>query len=163
MKRPILRAINPDEKQSQDSGMNYKTVILITVLTTIVGQIGIDIYRSAKAKFKERREGPPPPYGQPPYGQSPYGQQALGPAPNPMQPMAPMGQNPMPGYPQPPTYQPMPMAMMEPEYQSRGPQLSPDELVEWQRQLERREETLENWQRNLQQDQRQLRLVSGSE
>lgn len=156
-KRTHLRAVknNPETEQApkQEAGISYQTIIIVTLVTTVAGQLVIDAYRAIKESWKQKREAE---MGQPP-GAAPQAR-AL-PQPNfhtqqlpPALPTAPALQNPWTGQ------EPQ---QAEPVQQEQHP-LSAEELGEWQRQLERKEGTLERWEGNLQSEQRHLRLVTGS-
>lgn len=164
-KRPLLRAVNQEdnEKSKSDSGMNYRTVIILAVLTTVASQLALEGYRAIKNKWRRRKEENA---GLPAFPES----KPL-PQPNPMfsGPSTPT----MPTMPTIPSPSALPMPSMAPTpgpyfpgqhpgmVENTGPQYSPEELADWQAQLERKQDTLDKWQRTLQQEQRQLRLVGG--
>lgn len=158
---------NPDmpEQTKQDTGgISLRTVIIVTLVTTVASQLVIDAYRAVKGKIKERRAAANPELpGMAQQGMLPPGMP--GPMPGQQMPMfaragAPAGwrgEEPAPSESNPEE----PEAAPSPEPQE-AKVLNEGELAEWQRALERKERNLEGWERDLTSEQRHLRLVGSS-
>lgn len=163
-----MRAVNPDDPAQQASAEQtpWKTIILVTVATTIAGQIVIDGYKAIKKRALKGSEEPAPP-------QQPQLQAA-----NPGPPQAALGPGgPGPGYgghavQGPPLYA---QAPAQPE--RHAPRQSPP--TSWQQQpagpppqqnpqpqhsygdLQAWEDRLRRWEQNLEDEQRQFRMMQG--
>jgi hypothetical protein len=168
MPKAKLKVVNPDmpEQTTQaTSGISLRTVIIVTLVTTVASQLVIDGYRAVKGKIKEKRaaanpELPPVP-GMlpsqamlPPPGGLP-GQQVPMFAPHTSQGAAARWR----GAPEQNELPEEPESNPEPEPPRA---LNEGELAEWQRALERKERNLESWERDLHTEQRHLRLVGSS-
>lgn len=155
-KRAHLRAVNSNDMPDQQSsnGVSLRTVVILTVVTTVASQIVIDAYKHFKKKIAEGRSTNP-------MASALGGYPQLPPTSMPHQgPMfAPTDERPPWASSAPPWQAPTSTERPEPE-PNRA--LSANELAEWQRSLERKERKLEQWEREVKDEQRHLRLVGGA-
>lgn len=170
-KAPHLRAVNPDEPAQKTSGEEtpWKTIILVTVATTVAGQIVIDAYRALKKRALKGQveENPQPQWEQRQLApaQQVAAPRAIGPTGNPGG-YAPQG---------PPMF-----AQASQQEQQYVPQQSPP--TAWQQQpagpppqvnpqpqqvqhgyadLQAWEDRLRRWEKDLEDEQRQFRMMRG--